>query len=443
MKSIISIDTLNLTDKLKSILKDNHKYSVYDFITHSLGIFRESFELSFVDWQCIIDTFDSLGAFKNINDIVIESTLKNNSYNALLINVMDEKYVVSTIKKTKRVHEDYIYKSLANGVVFLSLEEAKKFALLISSKIIEYNIKNAQNKIYVINAFSSAKQENIICFDKEYSKEKLINALHGENLFFKPQRAQYLANKAVERINKIYDYEIASVLTLVCDEERASIEEIYPQELITEQSNEDIYIDLSKYKFELEQLIKSKEEDFFIWGKNAALCDAKNRSIKYMNKVLSQYTQLVDELKEDFASTEEDFSYTNGYIEGLTLAIETQKRCILPYVEANVALIDQFGVFLQSETPFESVCSPLINRNATIHLNLFLSLDKLEEITKNFDAYYLICPPKMSHEKEDLACKLMLDFYEANQKELLLLSSKSIHNTLFSDLFLLKSIEEK
>jgi hypothetical protein len=137
MESLISVRSLNISDELKNLLMENHIYTLEDFLQYSIGVFKESFHLTFDDWKSILDVFVSFQAINGIQDGVIGAAVKKVNKrkecpcNALLINLFDEKYVVATVKKGKWIYEDYLYKSVARGVVFLSREEAQKFAEMI------------------------------------------------------------------------------------------------------------------------------------------------------------------------------------------------------------------------------------------------------------------------------------------------------------------------
>ena len=244
MNSVVSINSLDLSDEMKAILKENEIYTIDDFIKHSITIFKNYYQLTFDDWRSIIKAFITLHAVNKIQDGVVKAILtkvnkkKEAPVNALIINLFNEKYVVATIKKGKWLHEDYIFKSLARGVVFSSCEDAQSFAELIcannQSRVIVHNIKNAQDTINVIVVLTADRKNAVILFEKSKSEESILQALKDENNFFSAPRAYKLALAAVERINQIYDYEIAVPLAFVCGEKGLVALEITPEEDATD-----------------------------------------------------------------------------------------------------------------------------------------------------------------------------------------------------------------
>ena len=159
INSIVSIDNLKLSDKIKKLLKANDIYTVDDFVEFGIRIVKENFDLTFDDWCQVVDAFISLKAIKKIQDPVLVAAFNKRSKSVfcdvLLVNLFDEKYVVSTIKHGKRTHDDYIYKSIARGIVFTNKDDARKLDGQISqnnqSKIIDRTINSAKNRIYIIH----------------------------------------------------------------------------------------------------------------------------------------------------------------------------------------------------------------------------------------------------------------------------------------------------
>ena len=300
MESIISIDNLNLTNELKNILLSNQIYTVYEFFEKGISVFKKYFLLTCEDWKSIINVFVSIFPGKRCNNPVIASIAneyhkKNNPFvDAIIINFFDEKYVVHVKKKSKWLHDDYIYKAIFNGIVFYSYDEAKKFAELIceknKSKLIEREIKSAQNNIYVIKAFLREKGKCVIYCDTVVDNEiiiKVINESTDEGLV-KPLRANKLLREMVEKINCIYDYDIAKIVIADFDGENLSIldsgTELYEE--IDNDSSDKVLVDVKKYRLELRKNIDNESTEYFNWGKNEALCEAAFWSIKFIKNKL-------------------------------------------------------------------------------------------------------------------------------------------------------------
>ena len=78
--------------------------------------------------------------------------------------------------------------------------------------------------------------------------------------------------------NKIYDYEIAALVTVACDEEAWSVEEMSLSDATVFDADDKIYIDAREYARELDEFIDGADDSYFTWGRNAALGACKVRS---------------------------------------------------------------------------------------------------------------------------------------------------------------------
>ena len=448
MKKVVFVDELNLTENLKRLLKENGIFVLEDLILYLPEFLQEQFDLTIEDWKSILEVFiENHCAPSNLNSTICAAIKKRDwPSNALLINVMDEKYIVSIIHKGKRLYNDYIYKSLVKGLVFLSKDDADSFAKMIcktnDSRIIEAKIENAQNRIYVKKIFIPQKNKCIISFDQHLTEETVLQEIeYGHNLF-RPQKADTLARTAVDRINRIFDYDIAQVVCFTFDEDAAKLEETELDVPGVNDSDTETYISLQTYQSELQKLKDTGSDDYFVWGKNAALDDSKHCSLKSLGERLSKCKQAALDNEDDAGITDEDDSYLRGYIEGIYCAISIQKSCICNRMEANVVIIDQFdflsGLAAGIETPDRSFSKG----NCTIYIKHFSKLEEINGLCEDCQAFYLICDSQhMSREKEDEVWILQRQFYETYKKDLYVIPlsktmSRKIMNTVFSDLFM-------
>lgn len=453
MNSVVSINSLDLSEEMKTLLKDNEIYTIDDFIEHSINVFKKCFLLTFDDWHSIIKAFITLHAVKKVQDRVVGAALKKPTKkevpsNALIVNLFDEKFVVSTIKKGKWLHEDYIIKSLARGVVFSSREDAQRFAELICvnnrSRVIVHNIKNAQDTINVIVALTADRKNAVILFKKSKLEESILQALTDENNFFSAPRAYKLALAAVERINQIYDYEIAVPLAFVCGEKGLVALEITPEEDATDDSFLNAYVNKSKYAKALEQLIDKKGDDYFTWGRNAAISDSQQRSIRCIETRIYKCFQRLSEFEEAAGITEEDVAYENGYIEGLKIALKIQKECVSDSLIGKVALIDCWEVASKLGIDTQKIIGCVKDSNCKIFIDYFDNFDMLNEKVAEYDAVYLIVGGRMSHSDEDTFFNLQMQFYEMHKKQLYYICvSKDYKKQFFRDLFLLNDLDDE
>ena len=454
MNFVVSINSLELSEEMKAILKENEIYTIDDFIEHSITIFKNYYQLTFDDWRSIIKAFITLHAVNKIQDGVVKAILrkankkKEAPANALIINLFNEKYVVATIKKGKWLHEDYIFKSLARGVVFSSREDAQSFAELIcannQSRVIVHNIKNAQNTINVIVALTADRKNAVILFGKSRSEEAILQALTDEKNFISTRRAYKLALAAVERINRIYDYDISVLSAFVCGENGLVALEIDPEEDEADDSSSSVYVDKSKYAKALEQMINKKENDHFTWGRNAAISESQQRSIRCIETRIYKCFQRLSEFEEAAGITEEDVAYENGYIEGLKIALKIQKECVSDSLIGKVALIDCWEVASKLGIDTQKIIDCVKDSNCKIFIDYFDNFDMLNAKVAEYDAVYLIVGGRMSHSEEDTFFNLQMQFYEMHKKQLYYICvSKDYKKQFFRDLFLLNDLDDE
>ena len=448
---IVSIDNLKLSDKIKNLLKANDIYTVDDFVEFGIKIVKENFDLTFDDWCDVVDAFISLKSIKKIQDPVLLSAFNKriNSVfcNALLINIFNEKYVVYTIKHGKWTHDDYIYKSIAHGIVFTDKDDARKLAEQISqnnqSKIIESTINSAKNRIYIIHAMSPDKKDSVISFNNSIDKENILELMLDKKSHIHPtSRAHTLAVKAVSRINKIYDYEIATLAELICDTEAHTVLEVNGNDSAIDKY-EVSYVDIKKYVAELNKKIDHENSNFFTWGRNDAINESKELSLKLIESRIATCLDMRENYNEDASITPEDISCLEGRIEGYRIAIETQKECKsqTDSIKATVALIDHFGFLSQLGIPQEAVATQIVKNNCSIDVDLFTSLD---DLNMHYDAYYLLSNSRNSHEEEDEMFKIQKQFYETHKQNLRFITiSRNLKNVFLRDLFILNEMEEK
>ena len=452
MNSIISVNSLELSDDLKAILKDNEIYTIDDFIEYSINVFKKYFRLTFDDWHNIIKVFIALHAAKKVQDGVVRATLIKNKkkeapYNALIINIFDEKYVVSTIKEGKWLHEDYVFKSLSRGIVFSSLKDAKDFAELIcannQSRVIVHEIKNAQDIINVIVAFDTHRKNAVILFGKDKSEKAILKAMMDEKNYFSASRAYKLATEASVRINQIYDYEIAVPLAFAYGEKGLATIEIASEECMLGEVSSSAYISKSKYTKALEQLIDNERSDYFTWGKNAAISESLQCSRRCIKARIEKCIQRLDEFKNDAGITEDDVAYEKGYVEGLEIAHNIQKECVSDFLTGKVALIDCWDLALQLGVDVQSIIRSVKDGNCEIFIDYFDSFDMLNANVEEYDAFYLLLGDHMSHSEEDAFFNLQMQFYEKHKKPLYhICVSKNFKKQIFRDIFLLDDCDE-
>ena len=452
INSIISIDNLKLSDKIKKLLKANDIYTVDDFVEFGIRIVKENFDLTFDDWCQFVDAFISLKAIKKIQDTVLVAAFNKRSKSvfcdALLVNLFDEKYVVSTIKHGKWTHDDYIYKSIARGIVFTNKDDARKLAGQISqnnqSKIIERTINSAKNRIYVIHAVSPDEKDSVISFSNSIDKGNILELMADEKSHIHPTlRAHELAIKAVNRINKIYDYEIATLIELICNIEAHTVVEANKNAFAIGKHEDLKCINTKKYVAELNEKINHKDSNYFIWGKNDAINESKEICLKLIESRITKCLDRLEEYKGDASITSEDIAYLEGRVEGYRIAVKIQRQCESESdsIRAKVALIDHFGLLSQLGIPREAIATQIVKHNYTVDVDLFTTCD---DLNMHYDAYYLLSNGRNSHEQEDEMVKIQKQFYETHKQNLHFITlSRNLKNVFLRDLFVLNEVEEK
>ena len=426
------IDELKISEKLKGILRENFIFTLSNFYSHAIEVFKKHFDLTADDWQSIISIFVNKKTKKtSITDSTLAAISREEGtdvkrVNALLINVFNEKYVVATIKKGKRLFDDYIYKSISRGVVFLDYDDAKRFAEKIrkinNSKIIEREITSAQETIYVVNAFSIQKGKCIMCIHNELDSEKILACFVENANYMNPRRAIKLAKKAVDRINRVYDYEIATMVTVICDEENSKITENTPNEPICKPFDE-LYISIEHYQNELKKLYVDEDGTPYTFGINHAIFDSMKHTLSSIEENIDECTEWLEQYQEDAGVTEDDITYRRGYVEGLRLAASVYVKCQGETYTVNVALIDQYDLFSRLGVDCSILNVSHVSGNVTINMMSFATLDEAFEIDIVFDEYFLICTDDLSHEQEDELTRMQMDFYASHKKNLELIRS--------------------
>ena len=414
MKHTDFVKELPLRRELKELLYANGIFTVEDFSVRAVGVLKEIFEVTLQDWCDILDVFAENRWTKRISEDVVCAALMpikksdGKSPNALLINVLGEKYVVSLIRNGKGVYRDFLYKSLSRGIVFQTKEDAVGFAEMIrewnGSKIVEATIDRIPGCIHVVHAHAPIEEKSALYFGETVLHENILKMLRQNDVAMKRQRGNHLAKKAVERINRLFGKEVALLTAMECDGQGA-LSEVPFAEAEPEIYGDGIYLDVRRYVAEIERLICKDGDGYFNLGKNAALTFATGRSIAGIRDKIAQYEQALVEYAQDAGVTEEDIAFAKGYLEGARDAITVQKKHITDQIKVRVALLDQFGVLEQAQMPSEMLCVPITDGKCVVELQLFDKMEDLQAVCKNYNGVYLLNNGGFSHEETLWACE--------------------------------------
>lgn len=461
MESLIGIETLQLRREVETLLRDNGIVTVLDFLENSLPVLKDCFDLTFADWENILEIY-SLHKDKQqaTTDTIVRAAMKRDpkeQYRALIIRLFDEKYVVSIVRRGKSLYVDYIIKSLSRGFVFLSLEDARAFAQRIAdtqkSRVIEMEIRSAQENICVMEVYVPQKKKSVLCYSREVSGKQILEAIEDEKNLFEPTRAHKLALHAVDRINRIYDYEIASLHMLICEEDGLFETEELPFDIgMDDDVEEEPYVDKQKYVEALESLVRPDAEDYFTRGRNRALEASGDHSLRWIARQIREHTETRASYEDDAGVTEEDIRYVEGSLEGFRLALEIQNEYMHRPSVIRVALMDCYGLFewMKIEALGESAHMLKVPGGSTVSVT-FLDMTgeprDFRSIAEEYDHYYLLCErqpkrgKKPRHEAklvtEQDAFEMTMEFYSQTNKQLRTYSMHTqLTKWLLGDLFI-------
>jgi hypothetical protein len=131
-----------------------------------------------------------------------------------------------------------------------------------------------------------------------------------------------------------------------------------------------------------------------------------------------------------------------GYIDGLKLALEIQKKRMSKQFEIKVALIDCFGIISGMDVDPWWICSSIQEGNGTVRIDIFDNLEEAAGVATSYDVCYLLYRDRLAKEEKISAVSFQSKFYERTKQALELIRFKNIKDALFKDLFLACESEE-
>ena len=419
-----SIEQLCLAEHLKEIFRKNDLVSVGDYLDSAIRVCLLHFELNINDWLNLICVFEENNAVKNIHNKTVAALAnqQDRAYDVVLINVMGEKYVVCALKKGKRLFPDFIFKALVEGIVFLNREDAEVCCRIIqrnySSTIHKLEIETANRDIRVVVAYSLQTEKCTFSINKANDTKEILFAFAEESYLFDTRRAIELAEENVKKINMIYDYEIASLIYVLCDEEAKTVEEVSYDTFSEYTSKKRMYIQIRAFEEVLHKLYDPTDESYFGIGKKSALDEVLEHNVSWLTEKIKSTEQTLASLNEDFGATEDDILYFNGYREGLCCALEMLEQYEIHDVRVRVAVVDCYGILSDVEKGSIGERTEQTVANVTVEICMFSTLQEMDESGEMYDGYYFLVGRTLSYEMQDEMYRMQREFYEKTQKNL-------------------------